>query len=151
VASFRLERLSPRARLWVALGLLALPVAAGCGGSQSGASNVSSAIRVSERDFAIDAPNSVSAGEVELRVENKGPDAHELLVVRAGRGHLPMRSDGLTVDEEGLARRSVGVLEPSQPGAVRSLRVHLTPGRYVLFCNMSGHFLGGMRRVLIVR
>jgi uncharacterized cupredoxin-like copper-binding protein len=148
VASLLFERTSSRP--WVALGLLALLVVVGCGGSHSGAADVSSSIRVSERDFDIDAPKSVSAGEVELRVENKGPDAHELLVVRAGRGPLPMRSDGLTVDEEGLARTSAGVLEPSQPGVVRSLRVHLTPGRYVLYCNMSGHFLGGMHTVLVV-
>jgi uncharacterized cupredoxin-like copper-binding protein len=31
------------------------------------------------------------------------------------------------------------------------VRAHLTPGRYVLFCNMSGHYLAGMRRVLVVR
>ena len=68
-----------------------------------------------------------------------------------GAATCRLRSDGLTVDEEGLVRRSAGVLEPAQPGVVRSLLVHLTPGRYVLFCNMSGHFLGGMRRVLIVR
>ena len=149
MASLLFERTSSRP--WVALALLALLVVAGCGGSQSGAANVSSSIRVSERDFHIDAPKSVSAGEVELRVENKGPDAHELLVVRAGRAHLPMRSDGLTIDEEGLAQRTVGVLEPSQPGVVRSMRVHLTPGRYVLYCNMSGHFLGGMHTLLVVR
>jgi hypothetical protein len=148
VASLLFERTSSRP--WVALGLLALLGLAGCGGSHSGAADVSSSIRVSERDFDIDAPKSVSAGEVELRIDNKGPDAHELLVVRAGRSPLPMRSDGLTVDEEGLARRLVGVLEPSQPGVIRSLRVHLTPGRYVLYCNMSGHFLGGMHTVLVV-
>jgi uncharacterized cupredoxin-like copper-binding protein len=148
VASLLFER--PSLPPWVALGLLALLAAAGCGGSH-GATGVSSAIRVSESDFAVDAPKSVSAGVVELRVENKGPDAHELLVVRAGRAPLPLRSDGLTVDEEGLARRAVGVLEPAQPGVMRSLRVHLTPGRYVLYCNMSGHFLGGMHTVLTVR
>jgi uncharacterized cupredoxin-like copper-binding protein len=27
----------------------------------------------------------------------------------------------------------------------------LAPGRYVLFCNMSGHYLGGMHRLLVVR
>jgi uncharacterized cupredoxin-like copper-binding protein len=31
------------------------------------------------------------------------------------------------------------------------MRVHLTPGRYVLYCNMSGHFLGGMHTLLVVR
>ncbi len=44
-----------------------------------------------------------------------------------------------------------GVLEPGQPGSVRELNVHLRPGRYVLFCNMSGHYLGGMHTTLVVR
>jgi uncharacterized cupredoxin-like copper-binding protein len=30
------------------------------------------------------------------------------------------------------------------------LHLHLTPGRYVLFCNMAGHYLGGMHRTLVV-
>ena len=62
-----------------------------------------------------------------------------------------MRSDGLTVDEERLSRSEVGALEPADAHAVRDLSVDLTPGRYVLFCNMSGHFIGGMHRVLVVR
>ena len=62
-----------------------------------------------------------------------------------------MRSDGLTVDEESLQRREVGVLEPAEVNTVRDLRLHLTPGRYVLFCNMSGHYIGGMHRLLVVR
>jgi uncharacterized cupredoxin-like copper-binding protein len=62
-----------------------------------------------------------------------------------------MRSDGRTVDEEALAQRGLRALEPGASGAVRDLQVHLTPGRYVLFCNMSGHYLGGMHRVLVVR
>jgi uncharacterized cupredoxin-like copper-binding protein len=55
------------------------------------------------------------------------------------------------VDEEALEPRILGMLEPGAPGDVRTLRVHLSPGRYVLFCNMSGHYLGGMRRTLVVR
>jgi uncharacterized cupredoxin-like copper-binding protein len=31
------------------------------------------------------------------------------------------------------------------------LRVRLTPGRYEFFCNMSGHYLGGMHTVIVVR
>jgi uncharacterized cupredoxin-like copper-binding protein len=28
--------------------------------------------------------------------------------------------------------------------------LHLRPGRYELFCNMAGHYLGGMRAELVV-
>jgi hypothetical protein len=130
--------------------VLALAAAA-CGGAASAGSPAGPVVGVTERDFRIVAPSSVAAGELTLRVHNEGPDAHELIVVRAGRGKLPMRSDGLTVDEEALQQREAGSLEPGQPRAVRDLRVDLRPGRYVLFCNMSGHFMGGMHAVLVVR
>ncbi len=74
-----------------------------------------------------------------------------MIVVRAPSGVLPLRSDGLTVNEEALARSSVGTLEPGQAGADRELEVRLTPGRYLLLCNMAGHFMGGMRAELVVR
>ena len=28
--------------------------------------------------------------------------------------------------------------------------MHLEPGRYVLFCNMEGHYMAGMHTVLVV-
>ena len=92
----------------------------------------------------------MNAGDVVLRVRNRGPDQHELLVIKLGPRGLPFRADGLTVDEDAVKRNEVGVLEPGAPDAVRDLEVRLTPGRYVLLCNMSGHYLGGMRRTFVV-
>jgi uncharacterized cupredoxin-like copper-binding protein len=109
-------------------------------------------VSISEKDFAISAPRNVAAGAVDLAVHNRGPDAHELIVVRGPAGRLPLRTDGTTVDEEGLDERHAipGALEPGAPGGVRHLQVRLRPGRYVLICNMAGHYHGGMRRALIV-
>jgi uncharacterized cupredoxin-like copper-binding protein len=50
-----------------------------------------------------------------------------------------------------LQNREVGELEPGAPGSVRTLRLHLAPGRYVFFCNMAGHFLGGMPADVVVQ
>jgi uncharacterized cupredoxin-like copper-binding protein len=134
------------------VGAVAVLVAAvaGCGGAEL-APHGASVVRVGERDFAISAPKLVAAGDTVLRVRNSGPDDHELIVVRVGRGPLPLRGDGLTVDEEGMERAEAGVLEPGDPHTVRYLSVHLVPGRYVLLCNMSGHYLGGMHAVLVVK
>jgi uncharacterized cupredoxin-like copper-binding protein len=86
-----------------------------------------------------------------LTVRNGGPDAHELIVARVGGGApLPLRRDGLTVDEERIQAATVGKLEPGAPKSVREVTVHLTPGRYVLFCNMYGHYRGGMHSELVV-
>ena len=30
------------------------------------------------------------------------------------------------------------------------LKLHLAPGRYLLFCNMEGHYMGGMHTELVV-
>ena len=132
--------------LAVATGVVVL--GSGCAAPPGSASPI---VRVTEKDFKIAAPRRLDAGDVVLRVRNRGPDQHELLVIKVGRRGLPYRVDGLTVDEEAVEASEVGVLEPGEPGGVRDLAVHLTPGRYVLLCNMSGHYLGGMRRTLVVR
>ena len=106
-------------------------------------------LRVTERDFPISAPRHVHSGDLLLSVHNRGPDAHELFVVREG-SRLPLRGDGTTVSEEKLEPVIAGALEPGHPGSTRKLRLHLAPGSYELFCNMSGHYLGGMHAKLVV-
>lgn len=129
----------------MSLALLACP---GCGsGSHQAAGHV---VRVTERDFRISAPKHVRSGDLLLSVRNRGPDAHELIVVRDRSTRLPLRRDGSTVSEEKLEPRIAGALEPGQPGSRRTLRLHLPPGTYELFCNMSGHYLGGMHTKLVV-
>ena len=72
---------------------------------------------------------------------------HELIVVRtSAAADLPLRSDAATVDEDGLEPVTIGTLEPGAPGSVRELDLHLGPGHYEVFCNMAGHYLGGMSR-----
>ena len=129
----------------------ALAAASGCGGR--GASVHSAGPRVVHvqlKDFTIKAPRRVRAGEVELLVHNDGPTEHEFLVASDGNGRLPLRADGLTVDEDRAEPRLAGDVEPFASGASEVVRARLRPGRYVLFCNMSGHYLGGMRAELVV-
>jgi uncharacterized cupredoxin-like copper-binding protein len=107
-------------------------------------------IHVSERDFHISAPSTVSTGNLLLRVKNEGPDSHEFIIVRMA-DRLPLRADGLTVNEETLQPNTVGLLEPGETGALRDLRLHLTPGTYQFFCNMAGHYMAGMHGRLVVQ
>jgi hypothetical protein len=131
--------------LLVPLALLACP---GCGsGGHDAAAHV---VRITERDFRITAPKHVRSGDLVLSVQNRGPDAHELIVVRDLSARLPLRRDGSTVNEEKLEPVTAGALEPGQPGSRRTLSLHLAPGTYELFCNMSGHYQGGMRTKLVV-
>jgi uncharacterized cupredoxin-like copper-binding protein len=123
---------------------------AGCGATRLIPADEGRVVDVTERDFAIQvSSHHLSPGIVTFRVTNHGPDDHELIVIRA-HDHLPLRTDGITVDEDRLTPETVGALEPGSPGSVRDLRVRLKKGRYVLICNMSGHFMGGMDAVLEV-
>ena len=64
---------------------------------------------------------------------SKGPDSHELIVIKAQSPRLPLRREGMTVDEGSLEHVIPGLLEPESPGTHR-LKLHLTPGRYELIC-----------------
>jgi uncharacterized cupredoxin-like copper-binding protein len=135
----------------ITLALLAL-LATACSGTASKPTVKGTVVHVTERDFHISVnPVVVPEGNVSLVTRNLGPDTHELIVVKASDGALPLRPDGITLDEEALKPRTVGELPGGAPGSLRVLRLHLPPGRYVLFCNMLGHYLGGMHAEITVR
>jgi uncharacterized cupredoxin-like copper-binding protein len=136
----------------IALVVLVVSTAAGCSSSQHRARKGETVVRVSESDFRISTRTAVvPAGDVQLAVHNKGPVAHEMIVVRAQSSGLPLRTDGMTLNEEALEPAIVGTLEAGEPGRVRQMHVRLKPGRYVLFCNMAGHYRGGMHTGLVAK
>ena len=133
-------------------GLTLLAVAAavafalsGCGSGPG--SDHADQVQVDQKDFKIAAPAKLPPGEADLHVDNRGPDDHELIVVRTD-GPLPLRKDGLTVNEDAIEPKTVGTLEPGI--GERDLKVDLKPGRYEMICNIQGHYLGGMHREIQV-
>jgi uncharacterized cupredoxin-like copper-binding protein len=110
-----------------------------------------SVVRVVERDFHITVVHGhLTAGTVIFRVTNRGPDEHEFIVVRADHG-LPLRPDGITLDEDALEKSIAGSIEPAPAGHTNILRLSLKRGRYALVCNMFGHYMGGMHAPLVVQ
>ena len=106
------------------------------------------------KDFEVRQETTVvPAGTVSFLIRNQGPTTHEVIVVRTDLApdKLPLQSDGLTVDEE---ERGVKLLEEVEGLDIddrETLILDLAPGRYVLYCNLEGHYLGGMYEALIVR
>jgi uncharacterized cupredoxin-like copper-binding protein len=100
---------------------------------------------VEVKDFEIE-PSlpTVEAGLVTLRVRNQGPTTHEFVLTRSGlpADELPLAADGLSVDEDRVV--PLGELAEVEAGATGLLTLPLTPGRYVVFCNLEGHYLTGM-------
>jgi uncharacterized cupredoxin-like copper-binding protein len=95
----------------------------------------------------------VSAGDVSFRILGQGPTTHELIVVRTDRppDKLPLQNDGLTVDEEGPGIDLLDEVAGLDIDDRQTLDLRLTPGHYVLYCNLEGHYLGGMYATLTVR
>jgi uncharacterized cupredoxin-like copper-binding protein len=145
----RMRQLSSRPGRLSVIALLMLATS-GCSTAGRSARAEQPLVRVTERDFHIAAtPNHVPAGDIRLVVRNQGPDTHELIVVRS-RSRLPLRLDGLTVDEKKLDAVTVASLDGAGPGSKESLQLRLRRGRYELFCNMAGHFMAGMHAELVV-
>jgi uncharacterized cupredoxin-like copper-binding protein len=112
------------------------------------------AVNVLLEDFEVrQEATVVPAGTVSFLVRNQGPTTHELIVVRTDRapGKLPLQRDGLTVDEEGEGIDFLDEVEGLDIDDRQTLVLDLAPGHYVLYCNLEGHYLGGMYEALIVR
>jgi uncharacterized cupredoxin-like copper-binding protein len=105
-------------------------------------------VQVTARDFKFElARSNAPAGGVVFDIDNEGPSTHELVVVGTNLppDGLPLRPDGLTVEEDSPLLQSIGENGDIGLGDRRTLTLQLSPGRYVLFCNLEGHYLGGMR------
>lgn len=126
----------------IAVTLAAAVIAAGCAPIQPG-------LDLELTDNAITADrSSVPAGHLVFAIHNAGTVVHELVVVRAGA------ADGLayeTATQRAIATDVVAEREAIVAGATKRLSVDLEPGRYVLICNLPGHYASGMHVSLEAR
>lgn len=103
-------------------------------------------------------PATVPPGQVSFRVTNAGALNHELVILPLAKGQYPgqraIGPDG-KVDEAGSlgeASRTCGADKGDEnaanagiaSGASGWTTVNLTPGRYELICNITGHYWTGM-------
>jgi uncharacterized cupredoxin-like copper-binding protein len=107
-------------------------------------------VDVAVADFSIKpAETSVAAGDVKFDVHNNGTFGHEMVVVKAAdASELPTKPDG-EVNEDAIPEpERMGEVEAINPGFSKTLKLKLSAGKYVLFCNsVDGtkvHFKEGM-------
>lgn len=84
----------------------------------------SQTVNVTETEFMLDMPNSVSAGMVTFNVTNKGTIPHSL-----------------EIQGQGIDQKLSSLLQPGQSG---TLQVNLKPGSYTVFCPVDDHKGSGM-------
>lgn len=106
-------------------------------------------VRVELAEWSVKAPPSAKAGKVMFTAKNGGSTPHELVVLRTNTdaGALQRNASGV-VDEgkNGVVAKTRQVAE----GGTEPLDATLAPGKYVLICNVPGHYGLGMRTAFTV-
>ena len=119
----------------------------------------STEVRVTLSEWSVTpSVTAVGAGQIYFLVNNAGPtDPHEFVIIRSD---LPI--DKLPQDDTGFVPEDevdfVGEIEEFAPGSRASGVFNLTPGRYILLCNITeledgeweSHYGEGMRVEFIV-
>jgi uncharacterized cupredoxin-like copper-binding protein len=94
---------------------------------------------------------TVPAGKVTFNVSNDSKDIiHEMIVspITSLDEKLPYLADQYKIDED--AAGHLGEVAELEPGKSGMLAIDLKPGMYLLYCNIPGHYIGGMWNVLTV-
>jgi len=96
--------------------------------------------------------HTVAAGEVTFEVTNTSKQmVHEMVIspVKDMNTPLPYDKAGNKVDED--AAGHLGEVAELEPGKKGALKLTLKPGRYLLYCNVPGHYALGMWTLLTVK
>jgi len=153
----------------VPLALLAVAaiLIAGCGGDDStttteaettaaAGGGAGATLTIKMGDFYFAPKNATAqAGKTTLEAPNEGSVEHELVLFKTNMNpaNLPTDANG-EVDEEKLEQEGaeeLGEIEEVEPGETGSKEFDLTPGKYVMICNLPGHYAQGMYGSLTVK
>jgi len=112
-------------------------------------------IKLVDYDFQLSKP--LTAGRHTIRIENAGPQEHELAIVRLDPGKKPEDFALWGMKQVGPAPgKMLGGVSGIVPGMHASIDVEFTPGQYAFLCfapdskDGKPHFLHGMAKLLEV-
>jgi uncharacterized cupredoxin-like copper-binding protein len=127
-----------KTEILITCAVLFVAVLAACGGGPA-------TVNVNMTDYQMElSADTVSAGEVTFKIQNASDiTVHEFVVVQSDMlaTEIPVGED-LLVDESLFT--PVDEVEDIPAGESAELTVTLTPGHYVLLCNIAGHYKLGM-------
>jgi uncharacterized cupredoxin-like copper-binding protein len=140
------------------LAILALSIGA-CGGDDNKSSTPSTTTAISTGKTTVKASlgeyfikldnTSVPAGSVRFDVSNDGKIEHEFVVIKTNLApsKLPLKGGEAN---EGVGP-SPGEIPSVKAGKKKTLDVSLKPGKYVIICNLPGHYKAGQYTGLNVK
>jgi len=139
-----------RSFVYLVTALVVVIGASACGGPAVSDTSEVPTLYADMSDFKIvvDRP-TVAAGRIVIAIRNHASMGHELRVIKTD-----LEADKLPVDggaAKAVETGKVGELLNISAGASRKLVLELAPGKYVLICNIAGHYQLGMRVALEVK
>lgn len=112
----------------------------------NGTTDVSVALAAATPFSLIPTVGSVKAGPTRFIVANYGTMTHEMVVVKTDKTPQQLTEPNGTANES----TSVGEAADLAPGQVKEVTLDLKPGRYILVCNLPGHYKAGMYHTFVV-
>lgn len=137
-----------RRTLFAMLAALALLLTACSGGTSTDPGETPNLlVQLSDFKVTVDHP-SIAAGHVVIGIRNVAGMPHEFKIIKTDLApdQLPVDGGTARAKEDGKVGEVLNI-----PGGVsRKLVLELAAGKYVLICNVSGHYGLGMRTALEV-
>lgn len=108
-------------------------------GRSAGGASTQLAVAMKEWELTPSA-SSVPAGQVTVTARNNGEKVHEVALIRTDLppDKLPLDEEG-AVDERGAGVELIEEVEDVDPGTAKSFTAEVTPGNYLLVCNLVDH------------
>lgn len=124
------------------------------GGAAASGAKTTATLEIKLGDFFFDPKDATAkAGPTTIEAPNEGATEHELVLFKTNMdpAKLPTESGG-GVDEEKMDEIAgeAGEIPDVEAGKTKSGKFNLTPGKYVMFCNLPGHYAQGMYGTLTV-
>ena len=155
-----------RAAIAAAMLAMGAILVVGCGGgddtttgeapTEAGATGGGAAatVEIKMGEFYFSPKNATAkAGTTTIEAPNEGSVEHELVLFKSNKNpaKLPTEANG-EVNEEKLDKEAeeAGEIADVEAGDTKSEDFKLTPGKYVMFCNLPGHYAQGMYGTLTV-
>lgn len=150
-------------------------VLAGCGGSGTSSSGSTSAgtttaasttataasttatgattLTVAMTEFAFTPKDATApAGTITIDAPNQGKATHELVLIKTDLATDALPLQGTDVNEDAFTAAALpGEIPDVKPGTTGTLTVTLPAGRYIMLCNVEGHYKAGMVGTLTVQ
>ena len=106
-------------------------------------------VTVKLKEFAILASaKAASSGKVTFRVTNIGRINHEMVVMKSS---LPPSKLPVNANHRVVEKGVVGEAGDVHPGQTKTVTLTLPAGRYVLLCNIAGHYKAGQYSGFVTR